>query len=86
MRAHSPSVGLYGDTARGEDMEPMAGPHHSHPNGDIDLIMPVEPGAEFDGRGAGWLVYGAGSALTGDVPWCCICCLAQSSLPVAEER
>ena len=44
------------------DMPPLAGPYHAHPNGEIDLIMPLEPGAKFDGRGAGWLVYGAGSA------------------------
>lgn len=44
------------------DMEPIAGPHHRHPNGEIDLVMPVEEGAEFDGRGAGWVVYGPGSA------------------------
>ncbi|HWM69778.1 MAG TPA: DUF4863 family protein [Steroidobacteraceae bacterium] len=37
-------------------------PHHRHPNGEIDLIMPLEPGAQFDGRDAGWLVYGPGSA------------------------
>jgi len=44
------------------DMPPIAGPHHAHPNGEIDLIMPLEDGARFDGRGAGWLVYGPGSA------------------------
>lgn len=43
-------------------MEPLAGPHHRHPNGEIDLIMPLEPSAEFDGHGAGWVVYGPGSA------------------------
>jgi len=44
------------------DMQPMAGPHHRHPNGEIDFIMPLEPGAQFDGHDAGWLVYGPGSA------------------------
>jgi hypothetical protein len=44
------------------DMKPVAGPHHRHPNGEIDFIMPLEPGAQFDGRDAGWLVYGPGSA------------------------
>jgi Domain of unknown function (DUF4863) len=44
------------------DMQPLAGPHHRHPNGEIDLVMPLEPGAEFDGHGAGWVVYGPGSA------------------------
>lgn len=40
----------------------LAGPHHSHPTGEIDLILPITPGARFDGRGAGWLVYPPGSA------------------------
>jgi hypothetical protein len=44
------------------DMQPLAGPHHRHPNGEIDMIMPVDPGAKFDGREAGWLVYGPDSA------------------------
>ncbi len=44
------------------DMPPVVGPHHAHPQGEIDLIMPLEPGARFDERGAGWLVYPAGSA------------------------
>jgi uncharacterized protein DUF4863 len=44
------------------DMNPVVGPHHRHPNGEIDLIMPLEPGARFDGHHAGWLIYPAGSA------------------------
>ena len=32
------------------------------PNGEIDLIMPLTPGARFDERDAGWLVYGPDSA------------------------
>lgn len=43
------------------DMQDIAGPHHVHPNGEIDLIMPLTPGACFDGRPAGWCVYEAGS-------------------------
>lgn len=43
-------------------MDSLAGPHHSHPNGEIDMIMPETPGAAFDGKGEGWLVYGPGSA------------------------
>jgi hypothetical protein len=39
-------------------MQDLAGPHHRHPRGEIDLIMPLTPGATFDGRPAGWLVYG----------------------------
>ena len=44
------------------DMNEIKGPHHRHPNGEIDLIMPLTPGAKFDGRGAGWLVYGPNTA------------------------
>jgi hypothetical protein len=44
------------------DMQPIAGPHHRHPRGEVDLIMPLAPGAQFDGRDAGWMVYGPGSS------------------------
>lgn len=44
------------------DMTAVVGPHHRHPNGEIDLIMPIDPAAQFDGHGAGWLVLGPGSA------------------------
>jgi hypothetical protein len=44
------------------EMDNLAGPHHRHPNGEIDMIMPLSGAAAFDGRGAGWLVYGPGSA------------------------
>ncbi len=44
------------------DMRDVSGPHHVHPLGEIDLIMPVEGDARFDGRPAGWLVYPPGSA------------------------
>lgn len=40
----------------------LAGPHHGHPKGEIDLIVPLDDGAQFDGRGEGWMVYEAGSA------------------------
>lgn len=38
-------------------MRDVAGPRHRHPKGEIDLIMPIDPAARFDGCGAGWLVY-----------------------------
>jgi hypothetical protein len=44
------------------DMDAVRGPHHRHPNGEIDLIMPLTEKAKFDDRAAGWLVYGPGSA------------------------
>jgi len=45
------------------DMKDLAGPHHTHPLGEIDLIMPIDgSSATFDGRPAGWCVYPPGSA------------------------
>lgn len=44
------------------EMSDVVGPHHRHPNGEIDMILPIDGGAEFDGHGAGWVVYGPGSA------------------------
>lgn len=45
------------------DMQDIAGPHHVHPDGEIDLIMPLDgSAATFDGRPAGWCVYPPGSA------------------------
>ncbi len=43
-------------------LKDIVGPHHSHPKGEICMTMPVTPGAEFDGHGAGWCVYQPGSA------------------------
>ena len=43
-------------------MREIIGPHHVHPNGEIDLIIPTEGNATFDRHPAGWLVYGPGSA------------------------
>ena len=43
-------------------MTDVAGPHHAHPQGEIDMIIPLDPEAQFDGQGEGWLVYGPGSA------------------------
>jgi uncharacterized protein DUF4863 len=44
------------------EMSDLSGPHHRHPQGEIDMIMPLTPNAKFDGHGAGWLVYGPDSA------------------------
>ncbi len=44
------------------DMRDIAGGHHVHPTGEIDLVMPLEGDATFDGRPAGWCVYGPGTA------------------------
>lgn len=61
-RVIKPADDLAGCSVDVVDMNDLAGPHHAHPNGEIDLIMPLTDHARFDGHGAGWLVYGPGSA------------------------
>ena len=61
-RIFKPSEDLHGFSVDVVDMENVAGPHHVHPQGEIDLIMPIEGDAQFDGRPAGWLVCPPGSA------------------------
>jgi hypothetical protein len=61
-RIFKPADDLAGCSVDVVDMNDLAGPHHRHPNGEIDLIVPVDAGATFDSRGAGWLVYGADTA------------------------
>jgi Domain of unknown function (DUF4863) len=61
-RIFKPADDLHGFSVDVVDMKDLAGPHHTHPNGEIDLVMPIDPGASFDTRPAGWCVYGAGSA------------------------
>lgn len=61
-RVVKPSAASQGFSVDVVAMENLAGPHHRHPNGEIDMIMPESGAATFDGRGAGWLVYGPGSA------------------------
>ena len=61
-RIFKPSAELHGFSVDVVDMKDIAGPHHTHPGGEIDLIMPIEGDALFDGRPAGWLVCPPGSA------------------------
>ena len=61
-RVIKPAEDLAGYSVDVVDMADLAGPHHTHPHGEIDLIMPLEGQARFDGHEAGWLVYGPGSA------------------------
>ena len=43
-------------------MENIKGPHHRHPNGEVDLVLPLTADAKFDGSGRGWKVYAPNSA------------------------
>jgi hypothetical protein len=61
-RVVKPAAATAGFSVDVVDMADIAGPYHRHPNGEIDLIMPLSGDARFDGRGAGWLVYSPGSA------------------------
>lgn len=61
-RIFKPAEDLHGFSVDVVDMHNVAGPHHVHPEGEIDLIMPLDEGALFDGRPAGWMVAPAGSA------------------------
>ena len=61
-RIFKPTPELQGFSVDVVDMKDVAGPHHSHPTGEIDLIMPIEGDALFDGHPAGWLVCPPGSA------------------------
>jgi hypothetical protein len=61
-RVFKPADDLHGFSVDVVDMADIAGPHHVHPQGEIDLVMPIDGTATFDTRGAGWLVYPPGSA------------------------
>lgn len=61
-RIFKPAPELHGFSVDVVDMKDVAGPHHVHPTGEIDLIMPMEGDALFNGHPAGWLVCPPGSA------------------------
>ena len=61
-RPFKPSDELHSFSVDVVDMQDIAGPHHRHPHGEIDLIMPIDEGATFDNHEAGWLVCPPGSA------------------------
>ena len=60
-RIFKPADDLQGFSVDVVDMNDIAGPHHVHPQGEIDLVMPVAGAARFDGRPAGWVVCPPGS-------------------------
>jgi hypothetical protein len=61
-RVFKPADDLHGFSVDVVDMDNVTGPHHSHPQGEIDLVMPLQGDARFDDRSAGWVVYGPGTA------------------------
>lgn len=60
-RVLKPSDATHGFSVDVVDMEDIVGPHHIHPHGEIDLIMPLTAEARFDDYPAGWCVYPPGS-------------------------
>jgi hypothetical protein len=61
-RVIKPGPELDGFSVDVVEMHDIKGPHHRHPNGEIDMIMPLTQNAKFDGHGAGWVVYAPNSA------------------------
>jgi hypothetical protein len=61
-RIVKPGLATHGFSVDVVEMENVVGPHHTHPNGEIDMVMPLEGSAKFDGHGPGWVVYEPGSA------------------------
>jgi hypothetical protein len=61
-RIIKPTPDTHGFSVDVVDMQDIAGPHHVHPHGEIDLIVPLTDSATFDGHPAGWCVYEPGSA------------------------
>jgi hypothetical protein len=61
-RVFKPAADIGGFSVDVVDMHDIAGPYHVHPTGEIDLIMPLDDRATFDGHPAGWMVYSPGSA------------------------
>jgi len=61
-RVFKPDEELAGFSVDVVDMQDVVGPHHVHPKGEIDLVMPLEGDALFDGHPAGWVVCPPGSA------------------------
>lgn len=61
-RPVKPGAETHGFSVDVVEMDDIVGPHHRHPHGEIDLVMPRDAGAAFDGVHKGWKVYGPGSA------------------------
>ena len=53
-RIFQPTDELHGFSVDVVDMNEGVGPHYAHPRSEIDLVMPQEGDAKFDGQGA-WL-------------------------------
>lgn len=61
-RVVKPGPATHGFSVDVVEMADCKGPHHRHPLGEIDMVMPLEGEAKFDGAPRGWFVYGPDSA------------------------
>jgi len=43
------------------DLTDLVGSHHSHPTGEVCMVLPITPGAQFDGTDRGWCVFEPGT-------------------------
>jgi len=44
------------------DLTDLVGSEHSHPGGEVCMVMPITPSAQFDGTSRGWCVFEPGSS------------------------
>ena len=44
------------------DLTDLVGSQHRHPGGEVCMVMPITPEAQFDGTSRGWCVFEPGSA------------------------
>ncbi len=56
-RVLKPTPQTHGFSVDVVDMTEVVGPHHVHPKGEVDMVLPLSEGAQFDGYGRGWCVY-----------------------------
>ena len=61
-RVFKPNPDYHGFSLDIVHMQDVAGPHHRHPHGEIDLVLPLDETARFDGQARGWVVYPPDSA------------------------
>jgi len=57
-RLSGPGIATHGFSVDVVEMKDIAGPAPPDPNGEIEYDHARHAQAKFDGRGAGWLVYG----------------------------
>lgn len=56
-RIAEPSEATAGMSVESGLLQDVKGQYHCHTRGEINMIIPLEPGAEFCGHGAGWRVF-----------------------------